>query len=251
MEVVRTRVPILDIEVTPMNARAVTTMIAPPGAQKRLIVGHNLHSVYLRHTDELFAKCYEIADVVLLDGQPIRLLGLLAHRRDGTQWVAENRVGSVDWLRLADPKWPVERIAVVGAADESNRATVAMLTARTGVTVRGWPGQAWNTSYERLVVKELREFSPNLVLIGLGMPLQEHFFLRSRDALPSATYALVGGAIDQLSGFQQRAPNWVGRIGAEWLWRLARNPRRFAHRYLVEPLLLVGVLVRRAQWRRP
>ena len=33
-------------------------------------------------------------------------------------------------------------------------------------------------------------------------------------------------------------PRWLARLGLEWSYRLLENPRRFAFRYLIEPLLL-------------
>jgi N-acetylglucosaminyldiphosphoundecaprenol N-acetyl-beta-D-mannosaminyltransferase len=38
----------------------------------------------------------------------------------------------------------------------------------------------------------------------------------------------------------------MGRIGLEWLYRLAGSPRRLAFRYLIEPGLLAFFLIRRA-----
>ncbi len=39
---------------------------------------------------------------------------------------------------------------------------------------------------------------------------------------------------------QAAAPRIWGRLGLEWLFRLARDPRRLFHRYLVEPWALAG-----------
>jgi exopolysaccharide biosynthesis WecB/TagA/CpsF family protein len=44
---------------------------------------------------------------------------------------------------------------------------------------------------------------------------------------------IIGASIDFTTGKQQRAPVWMQRIGFEWLYRLIRNPRRLAWRYLV------------------
>ena len=43
----------------------------------------------------------------------------------------------------------------------------------------------------------------------------------------------IGASIDFLTGRQRRAPTWMQRAGLEWLYRLSRNPRRLAWRYLV------------------
>jgi exopolysaccharide biosynthesis WecB/TagA/CpsF family protein len=44
---------------------------------------------------------------------------------------------------------------------------------------------------------------------------------------------IIGASIDFITGKQQRAPTWMQRVGLEWLYRLLRNPRRLARRYLL------------------
>lgn len=48
------------------------------------------------------------------------------------------------------------------------------------------------------------------------------------------TALCVGASTDFLLGTQQRAPGIVQRLSLEWAWRLLSDPRRLAHRYLVE-----------------
>ena len=42
----------------------------------------------------------------------------------------------------------------------------------------------------------------------------------------------VGAAFDFLSGSKAQAPRWMMRIGLEWVFRLASEPRRMWKRYL-------------------
>lgn len=44
---------------------------------------------------------------------------------------------------------------------------------------------------------------------------------------------IIGASIDFITGKQRRAPAWMQRIGLEWSYRLIRDPRRLASRYLV------------------
>jgi len=239
----RTRVPLLGVDVTPATVEATAAALGSPDAP-RLIVGHNLHSVYLFHTDATLAAVYRQADVVLIDGQPLRWCGWLAGRRS-MRWGGTTRVSSVDWLRRAGDLWSVARLAVIGGSPESNESTTALLRAQLGTDVRGWHGEQLDAARTEQLLRELAAFRPQLTLIGLGMPLQEHFYAQYGSQLPDGVIALVGGAIDQLNGTQRRAPAWIGQLGFEWLWRLVREPRRLGYRYLVEPFKLVVVLARR------
>lgn len=66
----------------------------------------------------------------------------------------------------------------------------------------------------------------NLILCNFGAPEQELFLasLRERGAIGLAIG--VGGAFDYLTGKQKRAPIAMQKIGLEWVWRLAMQPRR-------------------------
>jgi exopolysaccharide biosynthesis WecB/TagA/CpsF family protein len=61
---------------------------------------------------------------------------------------------------------------------------------------------------------------------------------------------VIGASIDFVTGKQKRAPSWMQRIGFEWLFRLSRDPRRLAWRYLVRgPKFFVYLATSRAVLR--
>ena len=49
----------------------------------------------------------------------------------------------------------------------------------------------------------------------------------------------IGAAFDFHAGAKKRAPAWMQRSGLEWLFRLASEPRRLAHRYLIDNSLFL------------
>ena len=242
----RVRVPLLDIDVTPMNARIAAEWAAGQ-SRKALLLNHNLHSAYLYQRDPQFRALYALADQILVDGAPILWLGRL---RDRATFQRDQRIGSTDWIDhlsrtpLRSPK----TLAILGARPESNHEAVVALRQRIGAcgwTVVGLDGYQDDTD----ALKWLTDVRPDLVLVGLGMPQQEHFLLRNFQALPTAVYATVGGAIDYIAGVNILAPRWMGRLGLEWLWRLWHEPRRLGHRYLIEPILLTREIIAR-EYRR-
>ncbi len=84
---------------------------------------------------------------------------------------------------------------------------------------------------------------------ALGAPKQDHLNLALHRTWPSAWYLGVGAAFDMATGNVERAPAWMQRVGAEWIFRLVQEPRRMAGRYLGRDLpFALRFLV--AAWRR-
>lgn len=202
-----------------------------------IIVGHNLHSAYLSQNDLAFARLYDLATIILADGKPIELDAKIGAARSADANKLD-RLGSTDWIPNLIESIRPTKICVVGATAKANkRFCEIVLDHRPSMEILGLDGECWSSEKAQSTTEKIRTFQPRLVIIGLGMPLQERFILDNLENLPDAVYSLVGGAIDQLSGYQHLAPRWIGSLGIEWLWRLCIEPRRLAHRYLVEPWL--------------
>ena len=233
-------IEVLGIKVNPLTAVETANLAAAERPGKVLLLNHNLHSAYLHEVDDVFRELYRSANWVVIDGTPIRWLASWSARR---KVHPSCRIGSTDWITALSTVDVPRRLFVFGATALSNDRAVTNLRE----LLPSWTIGGVNGFVSRdVAVKHIREFDPDIVLVGLGMPRQEHFLHESWSELPSATYATVGGAIDYLAGTTHLAPRWLGRVGLEWAWRLAHQPRRLAHRYLVEPTYLA----RRIAFRR-
>jgi N-acetylglucosaminyldiphosphoundecaprenol N-acetyl-beta-D-mannosaminyltransferase len=71
-----------------------------------------------------------------------------------------------------------------------------------------------------------------VLFVGLGCPKQERWMAEHRERLGCALVG-VGAAFDFLAGRKAQAPAWMQRVGLEWLFRLAHEPRRLWRRYAV------------------
>jgi len=101
-------------------------------------------------------------------------------------------------------------------------------------------------------VRQLAAKAPRVVFVGLGSPKQELWMARHTAHMPNAILVGVGQAIDVIGGAQAPAPAWMTRLGAEWAFRLAQEPRRLAARYLWDdPRFFWWMLRARLARRRP
>jgi N-acetylglucosaminyldiphosphoundecaprenol N-acetyl-beta-D-mannosaminyltransferase len=76
-------------------------------------------------------------------------------------------------------------------------------------------------------IRTLQDKRPRLILVGLGVPRQEHWIRQHRSLVPDAIWIGVGGSFDVWSGTKKRAPRWMGENHLEWLYRLYQEPWRW------------------------
>jgi N-acetylglucosaminyldiphosphoundecaprenol N-acetyl-beta-D-mannosaminyltransferase len=190
----------------------------------------NVDHVVNAQTDAEFRAAYDAADVSIADGQWI----VWASRFLGTPLPA--KISGSD-LALPLAKRAGERgfsIYLLGGAPGVGEIAAKRLEQECGVRIAGVdsPRIDLNTP-DPALIERIRAAKPDLILVALGSPKQELWIHRNHEALRPAVLLGVGATVDFLAGRVKRAPTWVSRAGLEWLYRLAREPRRLARRYLI------------------
>lgn len=93
------------------------------------------------------------------------------------------------------------------------------------------PYGVWTDEQHRALVEQVRASDADILWMGVSAPKQETWAVRWHEDV-GRPIVCVGAAFDFLSGRKARAPLWMRRIGAEWLFRLLSEPRRLLWRYL-------------------
>jgi len=246
------RFTLLGVVVDPLTIAELNERIAKAVNQgERLIIAHhNLHSVYLYHRDPKMRAFFARAQVVHIDGMPLvywaRVLGYPVRK--------QHRVTYVDWVH------PL----MATAAAEGWR--VFYLGGKPGVAARAaeklrqqYPGLVLETRHgyftpeeNDAVLEEIARFQPHVLMVGMGMPRQEHWVLDNLERISANAILTAGACFDYVAGVIPTPPRWMGRVGLEWLYRLWSEPRRLARRYLLEPWFLVPLALKdlSARFRR-
>src|SRR2546426_451773 len=94
------------------------------------------------------------------------------------------------------------------------------------------PFGEWSEAEDLKIVERIAQSRADFVWVGLGCPKQEFWIARNKARLPAAVYSAVGAAFAFHAGRVKQAPAWLQRIGMEWAFRLAAEPRRLWRRYL-------------------
>lgn len=79
---------------------------------------------------------------------------------------------------------------------------------------------------DSLVAEEIALSRPDILLVAMGMPRQEEFFMSTQPITGAKVGIGVGGSFDVYSGRTKRAPKIVQSLHFEWLWRLILNPKK-------------------------
>jgi N-acetylglucosaminyldiphosphoundecaprenol N-acetyl-beta-D-mannosaminyltransferase len=97
------------------------------------------------------------------------------------------------------------------------------------------------------VVEKIRESNAQLLLVGMGMPLQERWIKENFDALPNVNiFFPVGALFDYIAKTTPRGPHWLTDYGFEWLTRLIIEPKRLWRRYILGiPLFFIRIFKQR------
>ncbi len=180
--------------------------------------------------------------------QPRRVTGIIPEKFGGA---------SFTWELLEACAREGKSIYLIG----SPHGTSIKQTARTiakrlpSITISGtWPGKLDGLSGEMLsralpeypveqeLMRDIHESKPDIILAGLGFPIQELLIQKLAAQSTHGIFIGEGGTFDydSFGGHRRRAPAFVRRIGLEWLWRLALEPSRI-RRQLAIPRFMWAV----------
>ncbi|MGA7952683.1 MAG: WecB/TagA/CpsF family glycosyltransferase [Gloeobacterales cyanobacterium] len=100
------------------------------------------------------------------------------------------------------------------------------------------------------VIHRINRAKPQILIVGMGCPIQEKWLHLNQQKLDVNTIMPGGAVIDRLAGIVPDCPNLLSDISLEWFYRLCREPRRMAHRYLLgNPAFLLLIMLAKASMR--
>lgn len=100
----------------------------------------------------------------------------------------------------------------------------------------------------------IRKRKPQMLFVGFGAPWQDCYIDSLKKDLGPIDHPLiavgVGGSFDEMSGRIKRAPNWVGKLGFKWLWRLIVEPWRWRRQLALIEFAWLVFKQKRQSWRQ-
>jgi len=81
------------------------------------------------------------------------------------------------------------------------------------------------------IFDKISKSNPDIVLVALGIPLQEKLIYKHLDKFKKGVFVGVGGSFDVISGHKKRAPKLFIKLNLEWLYRIIKEPNRLKRFY--------------------
>lgn len=200
--------------------------------ERAVVVTPNGQHLDLLRRDRNLMLAYGRAELVVPDGWPV----VLAMKWRGAR--AGARVTGADLLPALCAEAAARGITVGfvgGRPGVAARAADELVRRQPELKVELVYSPPLGFEQDEAICREIAELvemsGVQLLFIGLGAPKQELFADRWLRATGRGVSVCIGAAIDFVAGEQTRAPALWRRFGAEWLYRMLREPRRLAGRY--------------------
>lgn len=97
----------------------------------------------------------------------------------------------------------------------------------SGVDIVGVHDGYFKDEDSKEIVSLIKRTHPDILFVGLGSPRQEQWISRHYKEIGAPVNMVIGGSLDVLSGKAKRAPVIFQKTGLEWLYRLAKEPKRW------------------------
>jgi len=205
------------------------------------------HLYHLQYNPE-FLRAYRSADIITVDSHYVRL-ALRAQGRAVTHRLTGSDIVPAFCARQAADERT--RIFLLGARPGVAQKAREALNRKAGrELVVGAHGPSMNfvndpDEIDR-VLEMIERSGANVLLVGLGAPKQEIWISSIRHRLPQVRVMMgIGATIDYEAGAVKRAPVPLRRLGLEWAYRVASEPRRYLMRYVRSSKFLWWMLMDR------
>lgn len=189
----------------------------------------NAAKVVKMQRDEFLSQSVLSSDIILADGSSI----VAAARLLGNP--LPERVAGIDLMHalLESANRNRYRVFLLGAS-EAISAKVENWVKEThpDVIVCGRADGYFEADDEEALVERIKTSNPDILFVAITSPKKEIFMARWGDELGATLMHGVGGSFDVVAGKVKRAPMIFQKLGMEWFYRLAQEPRRLAWRYI-------------------
>jgi N-acetylglucosaminyldiphosphoundecaprenol N-acetyl-beta-D-mannosaminyltransferase len=221
------RYPVLDIWVDDVDMDSTLAQLVDfveQGDGVKTILASNPEKQFSVPPDAFLYDFFRKADLLIPDGVGMILALRILY---GVQC---KRVPGCDLMQhicalAADKGY---KIFIYGAQEEANAKAVEVLRNRLpSIQIVGRSNGFVPPEKMDELVDRINASEAQILFLALGSPRQEKWIATQHEKLKHVRVCQgIGGTLDVIAGIEKRAPEAFQKVGAEWLYRLMRNPTR-------------------------
>ena len=183
------------------------------------IVGVNLEQFALLSKNAAFKDYLNSSNLVNIDGTIVYLyLKLRGYKLSQKTLCADIFLRMLDNANIRN-----EKVYFLGAAPNTIEILVQNIHNKyPNLQIVGYHDGYFKD--EQAIVRDIASKAPDYLFIGMPSPFKERFITEHKAEMNAGVCFGVGGMFDILAGKAKRAPEFVQKMGIEWLYRITQNP---------------------------
>tara|TARA_Y100000310_G_scaffold329150_1_gene398459 strand:- start:1999 stop:2796 length:798 start_codon:yes stop_codon:yes gene_type:complete len=211
----------------------------------------NTANIYYLKNDKEFIEFNKSADMILADGISVVWASRLFQKS------LKGRVTGPDLflslLELANRRKDKIFILKGSNQDKSQKLRNAILKKFQNIIISGIHSIPYDFNIDRDTEKNsealnnIKAAAPDILFVSLGSPKGKKWIWRNRSSLSHIPLCIeIGAATDYIMGTKRRAPQWMQKVGIEWIYRLSCEPLRLWKRYFLSNSYFLIALIKEA-----
>ncbi len=204
------KISFLGISIAVLNREQIVDVILDfaKDNQKRTACYINAHCVNIARVDKEYLNILNKTDLVYAGGQ-----GVVCATKFLGQPLPQ-RVNIMDFFDLLLTRLIDKEISIylLGASQEIIKKAAEELKNK-GLKITGHRNGFFDQNEEKEIIQEINNLKPDILLVGMGVPVQEKWIYRHRQELNTNLCWTVGGVFDILSGKYKKTPGWISNCG--------------------------------------
>lgn len=191
----------------------------------------NAHYYNIACKDKEYKKILNKCDLLLNDGIGVKLGLKLKGLKEKENMNGTDLIPKIIEISSKNNK---NIYLLGGTEDVAEKAGEKIKEKYENINIVGYHSGFFNKAEERKIINEIIDNDTDVLIVGMGAPLQEKWVYDNLEKLQSVNIIVAGGAIlDFISERVTRAPIWVRKLNMEWVYRLLLEPKRLFNRYVI------------------
>lgn len=202
--------------------------------ERAIFVYINVYAINLAQSLPWFRDFLNNATIAYCDGFGV----LLGARLAGTPLT--HRSTPPDWFSDLAAECASRAITIFllgGRPGVAEQAALSLVRQHPGLLISGTHHGYFETEQRftdnEELIQTINKSGSDILLVGMGMPLQEKWLDENCGHLKVKVALPVGALLDYIGHEKRRPPRWMTSYGLEWVGRLFIEPRRLWKRYLL------------------